>query len=292
MAFPFDIRDVLRLTGCAVVKQNQQSVDVNCPVCKGKDDRPDTKGHLNVNLIKNNWRCNRCGRSGGMLDLYILFCGENISRDEARKRIEHKETIRGAGQTKLCLPEILPKAPAEAASLEVRDLINREFQSRLKLAQVHREKLKQRGLSDTFIDQAGYRSIPLYGSKKLVSEMVKDGFIPKNIPGFYQGENGWRFMHLSSGILIPVRGIGGLIHGFQVRFDRESSKRYLTLSTGEKPGGAHASGYIHIAGPIQKTMFVTEGALKADVAYALSGQSFIGLLGTTHWGTLNPPCRF
>lgn len=286
MGFIFNIRDVLQLINCEVVKQHPYSLDINCPVCRGKNNEPDHSGHLNINLIKNNWRCNRCGIGGGMLDLYILFSGGELSRTEAKRRIEAREAIRGAAPAQLRLTAVLPEAPPTAASLEVRDLINREFLSRLKLAKAHRTKLKQRGLSDEAIFRAGYRSVPLFGAKKLVNSMVQAGFIPKHVPGFYQEEDGWRFLGLASGILIPVRGVNGLIHGFQVRFDQSNNKRYLTVSTGEKPGGASASGYIHIAGPIQKTMFVTEGALKADVAHELSDHSFVGLLGTSHWGNL------
>ena len=262
------------------------SVDINCPACRGRNQTPDTHGHLNVNLLKNTWRCNRCGRSGGMLDLYILFSGTEMRRTEAWQRIEKGEPVQGAAQSPLLLPSVLPKAPAQAAPIQVRDLINREFLKRLRLAKVHREKLRQRGLCDMDIDTAEYRSVPLFGGERVVADMVKNGFIPKYVPGFYEGAAGWRFLELSSGILVPVRGMHGLIHGFQVRFDREGRSRYLTVSTGTKHNGAPAAGFIHIAGKVQRVMFVTEGVLKADVAHALSGYPFIGLLGTSNWGAL------
>ena len=61
---PCDIADVVELLGIRVVRNTGTQLHCKCPFC---DDR---KAHLNINLGKNVFRCNRCGKGGGVLHLY------------------------------------------------------------------------------------------------------------------------------------------------------------------------------------------------------------------------------
>lgn len=280
------IHDVLALLNYTVVRRYPESIDINCPVCLGKKQSQDRNGHLNINLRKEVWRCNRCGSSGNAVDLYILFSNEPLTRQEAAAQICSRVSL----LPRTPKPIQISAAPVqEQAPLEVRHIINSELLTRLKLSTHHRTALHNRGLSDEFIEWAGYRSLPPNGCDKIVRKMVQDGFVPERIPGFYLSErNQRRFMNYSGGILIPVRTADGLIQGFQIRTDanRPNQKRYYTISSVKYAGGSPASGYIHVIGRIRETMFLTEGALKSDVTYFLAGHSMIGMLGSNHWKTL------
>ena len=62
--FPFNIMDVVELLHLRLRRQQSNSVYVDCPFCG------DRRGKMNVNFVKNVWRCNYCGEHGGMLGLY------------------------------------------------------------------------------------------------------------------------------------------------------------------------------------------------------------------------------
>lgn len=62
--FPFGIMEVVELLHLRVRRQQANSVYVDCPFCG------DRRGRMNVNFVKNVWRCNHCDAHGGMLALY------------------------------------------------------------------------------------------------------------------------------------------------------------------------------------------------------------------------------
>ena len=70
---PCDIADVVELLGIRVVRNTGTQLHCKCPFC---DDR---KAHLNINLGKNVFRCNRCGKGGGVLHLYAEANGISLN---------------------------------------------------------------------------------------------------------------------------------------------------------------------------------------------------------------------
>lgn len=62
--FPFGIMEVVNLLNLRIRRQQANSVYVDCPFCG------DRRGRMNVNFVKNVWRCNHCDAHGGMLALY------------------------------------------------------------------------------------------------------------------------------------------------------------------------------------------------------------------------------
>ena len=101
------------------------------------------------------------------------------------------------------------------------------------------------------------------------------------------GRNG-RFLTLAGpkGIVVPVRDLAGRIVALQIRRDVVTDgPKYVYLSStkydGPSPGSpVHVP--LGIVKPVEKVR-VTEGFLKADVAYALSGVPTIGLPGVASW---------
>jgi DNA primase len=155
----------------------------------------------------------------------------------------------------------------------------------LVLASEHRSNLRERGLSETDIDNNGYRSVPtpLYGETvaRLLSEYDLRG-----VPGFYRDRNRWQMFTPGAGFLISIRDSRHRIRGFQIRADFGST-RYLWFSSASKPEGQSSGAPIHFARPNliaeQRRVFITEGALKADVIAASLNAPVIGIPGVSTW---------
>ena len=71
--YPFSILDIACLLRLTIRRELADSVYVDCPFCQKR------KGKLNLNLVKNVWRCNRCGKSGHMFELYAQLRGLQVS---------------------------------------------------------------------------------------------------------------------------------------------------------------------------------------------------------------------
>src|SRR6185369_10021999 len=81
------------------------------------------------------------------------------------------------------------------------------------------------------------------------------------------------------GIVIPVRSAAGHVVGLSVRPDEPGSGgKYLWVSS-RSAGGPSPGTRVHVPGGVRPAarVVLTEGALKACVAHALSGRSIIGL---------------
>ena len=59
--------------------------------------------------------------------------------------------------------------------------------------------------------------------------------------------------------------------------------RYIWFTSGNKNGGTPATNYTHFVGKLQEVMYLTEGALKADITYCLSERNkcFVAVPGIT-----------
>ena len=77
--FPFGIMDVVELLHLHIRRRQADSAYTDCPFCG------DRRGKMNVNFIKNVWRCNYCGEHGGMLNLYARV--NNTTNSEAYQEI-------------------------------------------------------------------------------------------------------------------------------------------------------------------------------------------------------------
>ena len=95
--FPFNIMDVVELLHLRIRRQQSNSVYVDCPFCG------DRRGKMNVNFVKNVWRCNYCGEHGGMLGLYARL--NNTTTSDAYWEIAealcdncHEEHIRSGNE--------------------------------------------------------------------------------------------------------------------------------------------------------------------------------------------------
>lgn len=175
--------------------------------------------------------------------------------------------------------------------------------SMLTLIPAHRAHLQSvRGLSDDEITRFGFKSTPPpFLCRSLTNRLVKAGCRVQGVPGFYVDDNGcWtvKFHQRTSGIIIPIFGVDGLIRGAQIRLDHplkdkddppeKTGVKYLTLSSTGKRMGTTSGSPIHFVGdPCSRVVYVTEGCLKADVAHALMHRTFVATLGVNNTAKLD-----
>ena len=270
--FPFGIADVVELLGLTVRRRLPSSLYLNCPFCG------DQRGRLNVNTDKNVWRCNRCGAAGGMLALYARHtCTGNA--DAYREICEALGRYTPRPRVNDCIG-VKPGQNARAAPQEIHQTYSLLL-SMLPLTPTHKAHL----LSPR--------------------RVRRHGCTLQGVPGFYQDDAGrWtiNFGSRMAGILVPAVGMDGLICGMQIRLDTplrrrddppgKSGAKYIWLSSVGKPHGVTSGSPLHFVGePFAKTVYVTEGLLKADIAHCLTGRSFVAVAGVNSLNGLESALR-
>ena len=178
---------------------------------------------------------------------------------------------------------------SELASVQVRNQTYEMMLSMLQLTDKHIDDLIKRGLSLEQIKEYGFKSTPAFGYVQLAKNLRDKECVIEGVPGFYEKVNGeWtvNFNSRCSGILIPYRTVSGLIQAFQICLDEpfigEKGKKtkYIWLSSVDEEKGVSSGSPAHFIGdPCDETVFVTEGGLKAYVAHAISGRTFLANAG-------------
>lgn len=297
--FPFDIEYVVQLLNLRIRRRCADGVYTDCPFCG------DNRGKMKVTYPKNVWRCNYCNESGGMLKLYAMV--KNISTSEAKREI-CDTILNGDCWNSWSFqeqPEIKnpPKRLQESTLAEI-PVIHQTLTAllgMLRLSEQHREHLRViRGLTDEEIDRLGYKSTPpFYMCKPLTDRLLSQGYTIKGVPGFYQKNGQWTvcFSTILAGILIPVRGIDGLLRGCQIRLDTplkndkatdKEGAKYVWLSSAGKPMGISSGSPVHYVGePNARVVYLTEGILKADIAHILMNRTFVGIAGISNTAQLD-----
>ncbi len=316
--FPFTIRDVMELLHLKVRRRQADSVYTDCPLCG------DRRGKMNVNFVKNVWRCNYCGESGGMLSLYArlnnttnsdafreicdaLQAGDTTWGYEEQEKQEMQEMhyIFHRSGTPADVRKETAVPQAERADAQKIHQTYSLLLGMLNLTPAHRVHLRseKRGLTDSQIDSLGFRSTPpCFLCRSLTERLLKQGCTVEGVPGFYLHEKGYwtvRFSSRISGILIPAIGIDGLIKGMQILLDtpfkdqedppEKAGTKYIWLSSASKNRGVTSGSPAHFVGsPFSRTIYVTEGLLKADIAHCLTERSFVAVAGANNVKPLEP----
>lgn len=318
--FPYGILDVAELLHLQRRRPGPNSIYTDCPFCG------DQRGKMNLNYVKNVWRCNYCGEQGGMLSLYARL--NHISNSEANREIREalriENTVHSSrrdlnftestgdsgsglpapaavpensmGQAGMALKEI-PQSP-RASIQEIHQTLSMLF-GMLTLRTPHRLHLRsaKRGLSDKQIDTLGFKSTPPpFLCRSLTDRLIQQGCTVQGVPGFYLDEGGrWtvKFFRRTSGILIPAVGIDGLIRGAQILLDTpmkdkndppdKAGTKYIWLSSSNRNMGVTSGSPVHFIGnPCSRTIYITEGLLKADIAHMLMDRSFVAVAGANN----------
>lgn len=261
----------------------------DCPFCGGKKK-------LYITLSSSRYpdgiaHCMKCGENISPIGMYGLSIGTRDLKEASRSWYElnrSKDADAKKVQKKL---EQVPKAELaisveeNVAPVSVCDHTYRTMLEFLTLLPSHRKNLQDRGLTDIAIDTAAYKSVPVNEKNRelLINALLQRGCILKGVPGFYLDDGGnWKLNVFGTGILIPQRNGFGQIQGFQIRMDTsEKGKRYLALSSRDKPSGAPAQTFCHLRHGEKGLgeIILTEGALKADVISCLTGYSVLSVPG-------------
>lgn len=266
------------------------SYNVPCPCC---DTNPKKK-HLNINLEKDVFRCPRCGFSGGVFDLYAYYAG--INRKNAREILYARLNL--DTPDRLATPEPKVKVPKRRfhecpiTDVDTRHETYTALLGKLTLASDHRENLLSRGLTEEMIQALGYKTTPVMGTSLIAKQLHSEGYYLSGVPGFYHRKDGtWNLAKDHRGILIPVRDYKGRIQGLQIRRDNTQRRKFRWFSSVGKPDGTRAETWTHLAGPPQETVLITEGPLKADVIYQLTGQTVLSVPGVNSLKFLDETIR-
>lgn len=313
--FPFGIMDVVELLHLRIRRRQADSVYTDCPLCG------DRRGKMNVNFVKNVWRCNYCGEYGGMLNLYARI--NNTTNSEAYREIcdalQAGDTSWGYGGSEST--DVSAEVPAgeshagsqpdagipqsERASLQEIHQTYSLLLEMLSLNSAHRAHLRseKRGLTDEQIDSLGFKSTPPYFlCRSLTERLMEQGCRVEGVPGFYLHEGGYwtvKFSSRTAGILIPAVGVDGLIRGMQILLDvpfknkddppEKAGTKYIWFSSSAKNMGTTSGSPVHFIGnPFARTIYVTEGILKADIAHCLLNRSFVAVAGANNVAQLGP----
>ncbi|MCL2392915.1 MAG: DNA primase, partial [Oscillospiraceae bacterium] len=279
--FPFTIKEVAGVLSLTIRHgENGNSTDVDCPFCK-------RKGKMNLNSLKDVFRCNYCGENGGMTRLYGAV--HNISNADAYREIcellgcDGKNPGNYEGQVVSHTKK--PEQPKRADSISIHQTYSMLL-SLLSLASTHKDQLMDRGLSPDDVAKIGYRSVPAFGQQDLCRRLIESGCAVEGVPGFFKvvDDNGtwngaWDLKLRAPGVLIPVHGIDGKITALQIRLNKPvNDRKYIWFSSTGKVGGTSSGSPIHFVGdPTARRVYVTEGPLKGTIAHKLTRYPFICL---------------
>lgn len=284
---PCDIEQVVHLLGIQVVRDTGTQLHCRCPFCA------DRKAHLNVKLKDNVFRCNRCGKGGGVLHLYAAYCDVPLStayEELCRIFIADTEVQQPARMGSPAAGRQIAPTELPLADVSVRDNTYSNLLSVLSLCPSHRELLLARGLSNEQIEWLGYRTTPATRTKRIVTELLERGCCLEGVPGFCcDKETGlWKIDLRGSGIMLPNRNSQGQIEAVQIRRDKVTGGKYYNFTSSESYYGAQSRCCPHCVGitPGDDTVCLTEGILKADVAYFLGratrcAYGFVGVTGVS-----------
>lgn len=281
---PCSIADVVDLVGIQVIRNTGTQLHCRCPFCNDK------KAHLNIKLSKNVYRCNRCGKGGGVLHLYadINDISLNTAYEELCRIFKSGAELSRRRFNDTPRTEIIVKPEAPLAPAHIRNNTYSNLLSLLSLGATHRESLLRRGLSGAEIDRLGYRTTPAFRTGRIVTELLERGCVLEGVPGFYRDKETtvWKLDIRASGIMIPDRNSQGEIEAIQIRLDRPYKSKFNNLTSIDQYYGTPAACCPHYTECDLDcdTVFLTEGVMKADVAQSLSNElgqprNFVGLTG-------------
>ena len=282
-ALPFLIEQVLDINGVQY-RKNKNEIVVECPICGKKK--------LGFNLNKQVGKCMVCDLGYNAIKFHQL---KNSFKTGKEAYIDVMQKLRLGDDYKPVKKVKAPPPEKPLAPLPVRHTVYSKMLETLTLEKDHEKNLRKRGMTNI----QSYKTADL-GNKRfrsrVLSELTKSKLSFDGIPGFFKDENGqWDMQSVGRGILIPYIDRNAKIQGFQIRKDRvlEAGTKYIWYSSSNlKEGctdGTGARTFIHYACDFKdsqpvienNTLFLTEGAMKAEIAHQISGKPFIAIPGVT-----------
>lgn len=188
------------------------------------------------------------------------------------------------GHTTSQMPTSPPKRRAKPDKLHE---VYSALLAQLLLNPPHNASLQARGLGSLAENtELGFRSLPITGRAR-IARRLHDRFGDEilTVPGFVikEGQHGpYVTIAGAVGLLIPVRDVEGRIVALIVRRDDEGKGSKYTYVSSKKYGGPGPLVTAHVPTGTPKPTEVirlTEGPLKAHIAFILDGTATLGLPG-------------
>lgn len=258
----------------------------------------DHSNSYKIHLFEDGFYCNRCGQGGNapLLFAHLVQRRESIRDAKEAARIMYKMIDGDNPEAKKPMPktEVVSQAPDvtfDVADITVRDKTYRALLDLLVLSSTDREDLKRRGLTNEDIEVLGYKTAPR-NPKEVCKKLLNSGHILEGVPGFYKDNGTWTLRELGEGYYIPFRNAFGQIQFMQIRTRSKKGEgtRYLSLSSNGYEFGTPAKSWAHIHKGKDpewwKRIVITEGALKADIASVMTGETFVAVAGVGNVGDL------
>lgn len=286
------MRDICNLYG--IPHEGRAQTYIMCPDQSCSGGNPN-KRKLSLKFTDNFYRCNVCGESGGTGRLMEFMTTQKpVPRDfparvgmaKLYKALKDKDML-VLKYDESQMPEELP-----IASLDERNEVYQALSDKLVLKTDHRKALIQnRGFTNEVIEGLGYKSAPQINSEcQDLAHSLRwdDGLMLEGIPGFFEeeidDEMEWSMVRsFYGGTMIPVRSIDKKIQGFQVRQDVPSSNKevpkFVWMSSSNKESGTGSRTFSHFAGYPERSIFFTEGPLKADLIRHFTNWSGLAVPG-------------
>ena len=176
------------------------------------------------------------------------------------------------------------KSQPKKAKASTLNRVYRHILNQLKLSDQHQQQLVDRGLTIEQIKRLGYRTAPTYSQLPALMRSLKEtGVDLLSVPGFYTNKQGFPWLENIPGLWIPYHNYNNQIVGVQIRVDQaRNGGKYIWLS-GSSKGGIGCGTPIHVAKADTDTVWITEGALKADIASAYLNQTVMAMAGVSSY---------
>lgn len=206
-----------------------------------------------------------------------------------------------AGERAKRRPQIeFPRQKSKIADPDTLDRVYQALLANMPLTAAHGEHLSRRGLAELEIVRRRYGSMMKTQRGSVARELAQRfGEVTLlRVPGFVAvpDERGAGFLSLVgwSGLMVPVRDVYGKIVAVKIRNDDpKADNKYTSLSSRSR-GGPSPGAQVHVPAGVgdRETLGgavrVTEGELKADVAFSISGVPTVSIPGVGMWRLAAP----
>lgn len=238
---------------------------------------------------KNDWDC-RITEDEGLA--YCSFVPNESGKKDIDGRFEYilkTDRRRNLPTTKITMGE--NSSETVKADAENLNAVYTALLEGLKLKEKHSDELLyRRGLSDSDIIKNLYASVPDFNKRYEIAVNLSKQFSLEGVPGFYLNNKVWCLNMTFSGFYIPYRDEKGRIVGLQIRRDEDSESKYMWVSSSGKSNGTSSGTPLHFVNveivKETKVLFLTEGALKADIIG--SKEEEIGIVASAGVSAVNP----
>lgn len=178
--------------------------------------------------------------------------------------------------------ECRPRFETPLAAIERRHAVYSALLQLLELSSRHRAHLAQeRRLSFPSITHAEFRSVPARTVGDALADQLALQWELKGVPGFWRKDGRWilRFAGMD-GFYIPIRNHAGQIEALQIRTmtNDVKGKRYLLVSSDGLTDGVSSNAPAHFTRFQSNELFITEGALKAEIIADQLKKPVVGLV--------------